>query len=111
MATYSNLFIDQGSDFSFSVDVSSDGTSPVNLSTYSGRGQIKKSYASSTATDFTIVIDDSDTLTASLTAAATSALKPGRYVYDIEILSGDTPSIVTRVVEGQVEVTPRVTTG
>ena len=78
---------------------------------YSARGQIRKSYTSSTATDFSITINDSDTLSASLTAAQTGALKPGRYVYDIEILSGDATPIVTRVVEGQIDVTPRVTTG
>jgi hypothetical protein len=108
MATYSNLFIDQGSDFNFSVDLATEGAS-VNLAGYSARGQIRKSYTSSTATDFIITIDDSDTLSASLTAAQTGALKPGRYVYDIEILSGDVTPIVTRVVEGQIDVTPRVT--
>jgi len=110
MATYSNLFIDQGSDFNFSVDLATEGAS-VNLAGYSARGQIRKSYTSSTATDFSITINDSDTLSASLTAAQTGALKPGRYVYDIEILSGDATPIVTRVVEGQIDVTPRVTTG
>ena len=110
MATYSNLFIDQGSDFNFSVDLATEGAS-VNLAGYSARGQIRKSYTSSTATDFIITIDDSDTLSASLTAAQTGALKPGRYVYDIEILSGDATPIVTRVVEGQIDVTPRVNTG
>jgi len=110
MATYSNLFIYQGSDFNFSVDLATEGAS-VNLAGYSARGQIRKSYTSSTATDFIITIDDSDTLSASLTAAQTGALKPGRYVYDIEILSGDATPIVTRVVEGQIDVTPRVTTG
>lgn len=109
MATYSNLFIDQGSDFNFSVDLATEGAS-VNLAGYSARGQIRKSYTSTTATDFTITIDDSDTLSASLSAAQTGALKPGRYVYDIEILSGDAIPIVTRVVEGQIDVTPRVTT-
>ena len=108
MATYSNLFIDQGSDFNFSVDLATEGAS-VNLAGYSARGQIRKSYTSSTATDFIITIDDSDTLSASLTAIQTGALKPGRYVYDIEILSGDVTPIVTRVVEGQIDVTPRVT--
>ena len=110
MATYSNLFIDQGSDFNFSVDLATEGAS-VNLAGYSARCQIRKSYTSSTATDFSITINDSDTLSASLTAAQTGALKPGRYVYDIEILSGDATPIVTRVVEGQIDVTPRVTTG
>ncbi len=110
MASYSNLFIDQGSDFGFTIDLSA-GPSPVDLTGYSPRGQIRKSYTSLSAIDFSITIDDSDTLSASLTAAQTGALKPGRYVYDIEILSDDATPIVTRVVEGQIDVTPRVTIG
>lgn len=109
MSTYANLFIDQGSDFSFSVDLIS-ATGLLDLTGYSSRGQIRKSYTASAATDFAISInvDDSE-LNASLTAAQTASLKPGRYVYDIEILSGDATPIITRVVEGQLDVTPRVT--
>jgi hypothetical protein len=111
MATYSNLFIDQGSDFNFTVDLSTT-TGAVDLTDYTSRGQIRKSYTSSTSVDFTISINVSESeLACSLTAAQTSSLKAGRYVYDIEILSGDATPIITRVVEGQIDVTPRVTTG
>ena len=111
MATYSNLFIDQGSDFNFTVDLSTT-TGAVDLTDYTSRGQIRKSYTSSTSVDFTISIDVSESeLACSLTSAQTSSLKAGRYVYDIEILSGDATPIITRVVEGQIDVTPRVTTG
>lgn len=111
MATYSNLFIDQGSDFSFSVDLTTT-TGAVDLTNYTSRGQIRKSYTSSTSTNFTISINVSESvLNVSLTAAQTGALKAGRYVYDIEILSADATPVVTRVVEGQIDITPRVTTG
>jgi hypothetical protein len=107
MATYSNLFIDQGSDFSFNVDLSG-----VDLDNYTARGQIRKSYSSTTATDFIIVINtNNDSLDISLLAADTSALKAGTYVYDVEVLSNDPTPIVTRVIEGQVFVNPRVTRG
>jgi len=36
-------------------------------------------------------------------------LKPGRYVYDVIIVSPDSPAIVTRILEGQIDVTPGVT--
>jgi hypothetical protein len=110
MATYSNLFIDQGSDFNFSVDLTSAAGS-VDLTSHTGRGQIRKSYTSSTAIDFAISIDvDNSEVLASLSAEQTGAMKPGRYVYDIEILSAAATPIVTRVLEGQIDVTPRVTT-
>ena len=108
MATYANLFIDQGSNFSFTLDLAST-VGLLDLSSYTARGQIRKSYSSTTFVEFDISINVSDSeLTCSLTAAQTSLLKYGRYVYDIEILSSDDPAVVTRVVEGQVDVTPRV---
>tara|TARA_Y100000004_G_scaffold161378_1_gene189409 strand:- start:784 stop:1122 length:339 start_codon:yes stop_codon:yes gene_type:complete len=111
MATYANIFVDQGSDFSMTVDlVKSVGS--LDLTNYTGRGEIRKTYTSTTKTSFTISVDSSaNELVVSLTAAQTAAIKAGRYVYDIEILSGDSTPIVTRVLEGQLEVTPRVTTG
>ena len=111
MATYKNLFIDQGSDFNVTIDLAPIVGSLV-LTNYTARGQIRKTYNSSAKTDFLVDINSfGQTLVCNLTAAQTGALKPGRYVYDLEILSPDSPSIVTRVIEGQVEVTPRVTLG
>lgn len=106
MATYKNISVDQGSDFVFTVDLS------TTVGIFSARGQIRKSYTSTTAIDFNIDIDvPNKELSVSLTAAQTSSLKAGRYVYDIEILSSDSPAIVTRVIEGQLDATPRVTQG
>tara|TARA_R110002167_G_scaffold123016_1_gene301868 strand:- start:9318 stop:9656 length:339 start_codon:yes stop_codon:yes gene_type:complete len=111
MATYANIFIDQGSDFSFTVDLSTT-VGLLDLTSYTARGQIRKSYTSTTAIDFNIDIDvPNKELNVSLTAAQTSSLKAGRYVYDIEILSSNSPAVVTRVVEGQLDATPRVTRG
>jgi len=108
MATYSNLFLDQGSTFSFSVDLSTE-TSSVDLTNYTARGQIRKSYTSINSVDFNIQIDVVNSeLVASLTSDQTGSLKAGRYVYDIEILSSDPTPIVIRVLEGQIDVTPRV---
>ena len=111
MATYSNLYIDQGSDFSFVVDVKPTVGS-IDLTNYTSRGQLRKSYTSTNAVDFILSIDNTNKeINASLTSAQTSLIKAGRYVYDIELLSGDSTPIVKRVVEGQVDITPRVTTG
>jgi len=70
---------------------------------------MRKTYTSSTATTFVSEITNASggVVTISLTAATTNALKAGRYVYDVEITSP--ASVVTRIVEGQVEVTPGVT--
>lgn len=106
MATYSNLFIDQGSDFSSTTTLTQ-----ASLTGYSARGQIRKTYASSTVTATFVASLDTSTkiITFSLPAATTATLSSGRYVYDIEIFNTDSPEKVTRVLEGQVEVTPGVT--
>jgi hypothetical protein len=109
MAVYANLTIDQGSDFFSSVSVEGSNGLPFDLTGYSARGQIRRTYSSQTAYPFTVVINNpaDGELEISLGNTATSQMKAGRYVYDIEItdgLSGDR----TRVVEGQVEVTPGV---
>ena len=122
MATYSNIFIDQGTTFSISKSLS---PTILQLTGYTAAGRIRKTYTSSpSSATFTIkgnnsnvpVLTDAnhntpytiaDTkIVISLTAAQTAALKAGRYVYDIELRKGDT---ITRVLEGQAEVTPRVT--
>lgn len=109
MAIIANLFIDQGTDFTVAVDVSDATGEALNLSGYSSAGQIRKTYGSTTisATFTTSNENATGKVTLSLTDTQTSALEPGRYVYDMNITSSG--GITTRVVEGQAIVTPGVT--
>jgi hypothetical protein len=108
MAVYANLTIDQGSNFSSTVTVEDQDGLTFNLTSYTARGQLRKSYSSTSYTPFAVVIPNptNGRIEISLTATQTAALKAGRYVYDIEIVQGN---LVNRVIEGQIEVTPRVT--
>jgi len=107
MATVENLVIDQGQTFSFELTLSNADGTAKNLSGYTTTSQMRKSYYSSTSTSFTTAqVDATGTITISLTATQTSAIKAGRYVYDIEIASS---SETLRVLEGIVTVTPEVT--
>ena len=109
MATLSNIFIDQGSDFSTTVTINDTSGDPLDLTGYTALAQIRKTYASTTATDFgiTFVNPRSDgQITISLTDNQTSALEFGRYVYDLLIT--DTGGNKTRVVEGIATVNPSV---
>lgn len=110
MAIYANINIDQGSSFASVVTVEDSQGLVYNLAGYTVRGQIRKSYSSLTAISFTasILQASAGTIQISLTPNQTGAMKPGRYLYDIEIVETATGS-VTRVVEGQIEVSPRVT--
>jgi hypothetical protein len=111
MAIIANIFIDQGADFSITVDVSDVNGNQLNLAGYTAAAQIRKTYESSTlSATFTTAISNPTTdgqVTLSLTDTITKALSPGRYVYDLIVT--DASSISTRVVEGQAIVTPGVT--
>lgn len=110
MAVYSNISIDQGSDFSAEIVVN-DATGNVAILTgYTGAGQIRKTYTSSTFTAFGVTVTGAaqGVLTITLSNAVTNAMKAGRYVYDVEITQTSTGE-KTRVVEGQLTVNPGVT--
>ena len=109
MAIYANINADQGSDFFSIITVEGADGNIFNLTGYTARGQVRKTYASSTAYDLHASINSPThgEITISLSSTQTAAMRPGRYVYDVEIV--DAQNVVTRVVEGQVEVSPRVT--
>lgn len=108
MAAIQNLVIDQGTTFNLVVTLTNLDGSAKDITTYTVSAQLRKSYYSNTYTDFTAEKTDAvnGEITISLTATQTSALKAGRYVYDIEAASDDE---TIRVLEGIVTVTPEVT--
>jgi hypothetical protein len=110
MAALANLQIDQGANFSATVNVNNlDGTD-FGLSGYTVASQMARSYASATKTTITAAINNATTgeIVLSLTAAQTGALTAGRYVYDVEITQTSSGT-KTRVIEGQITVYPQVT--
>lgn len=109
MAGFAELTVEQGASYSTTVTVNGSDGSPTNLTNYTAAAQLRKSYYSSTATNFTVNITDAagGTITMTLTAANTANLTPGRYVYDLLITSPT--SVKTRVVEGIATILPSVT--
>ena len=110
MASVSNLFVDQGSDYSNIITIASSTGAALDLTNYTVKSQMRKSYGSSVAFNFNATIYDAATgkIRLQLTAAAASAIPAGRYLYDIEITNTAT-SAKTRVLEGIVVVTPEIT--
>ena len=109
MATYSDIYIDQGSTYSSTINVKNVDATPFVLTGYSARGQIRRSYNSLTSTSFAtnINVPTSGNVNISLTATQTRAMKPGRYVYDVEVYNAG--GHVLRIAEGQVEISPAST--
>lgn len=110
MATVSNLAIDQGTTYTVTVGVTDDTGSARDLTGYTGRAQMRRSYYTTSNTAFTVSIDNPDEgeIILSLTDNQTSGLKAGRYVYDLE-LENDSTGDVERILEGIVTVYPEAT--
>ncbi len=108
MATKANIIIDQGTTFSTDIYLTDDNGVAIDLTGYTGASKMRKHYTSSNAQSFTIALNSSDGyVTLSLSSTQTSNLTPGRYVYDVEVVSSS--NVVSRIVEGIVTVTPEVT--
>ena len=109
MAAYSELNLEQYANFSTTVNVIDTNGDAVNLYGYTAASQIRKSYYSTTANNFTATItgNANGEITLSMTSSNTGSLTPGRYLYDLVITSG--ADVKTRVIEGIVNVLPGVT--
>jgi len=107
MAIKSNLIIDQGADYVVELDVADANGNIIDLTGHTANAQLRKHYSSNTNVAFSAGIDANNKITLTLTAAQTANIVAGRYVYDVKISANS--GIVTRVLEGVVTVTPRVT--
>tara|TARA_Y100000389_G_C17404200_1_gene487128 strand:+ start:512 stop:862 length:351 start_codon:yes stop_codon:yes gene_type:complete len=115
MAQYEDITIDQGADASVELHlVDTDGT-VKNLTNHTVTAKLKKTYSSdsSDTTSFVTTVADATRgiCTITLTNAQTDALKAGRYVYDVELSFADSDgdTIIERILEGKITVTPSVT--
>jgi hypothetical protein len=109
VAAFSEIVVEQGATFSTTINVEDSQGSAVNLFGFVAASQIRKSYYSSTANNFTATITGTANgeITLSMTAANTANLTPGRALYDLLITSP--VGVKTRVIEGIVTITPSVT--
>lgn len=108
MAIKSNITIDQGSDFSVTITAADSDGNTMDLTDYTARSWMKKSYSSSSYWAFSTTVNETaGEVVISMSNANTSDLTPGRYLYDVEIISSG--GNVTRLVEGIVTVSPEIT--
>ncbi len=96
-----NLVIYTGTDFDQTFVLEDDqANTPMNLTGYNACAQLKRYESSSKTADFAVSFANDRTngrVTLSLTAAASSAIKPGKYFYDV--LLNSPKGTTTRVVE------------
>jgi hypothetical protein len=109
-AGYQELFLEQGTTFNTTITLDDVDSEPYDLTGFQAKSQMKKSYYSANATaNFVVTITDAinGSISISLDSANSANITAGRYVYDVAIK--DTSNNVTRVLEGIVNVLPRVT--
>ena len=116
MAQYEEITIDQGSDVAIQIYLVNNDGSAKNLNSHTVSAKMKKTYSStdSDTTVFTAGVQDPYTdgiISLALTNIQTEALRKGRHVFDVELsyTDSDGATIIERVLEGRVHVTPSVT--
>ena len=116
---YEDIVINQGTDVAIEIHLMHDSGSAYNLTNRSVSAKMKRSFSDSSGDPTTISFNstvispaEDGILNLSLTNTQTDVLKTrGRYVYDVEIsyVDSDSNTIIQRVLEGQIEVSPSVT--
>ena len=107
-----NLTLPQGATWDVSLTYTDGAGNPFNLTGSSARMQARQSYDSATPifslTNGTGINlgGTAGTIDIIVAATATAGYAAGQYVYDLEIESS---SVVTRVIQGSLFITPEVT--
>jgi hypothetical protein len=119
LPNYEDITIQQGTDVAIEIHLITDSDGAFNLTNRSVAAKMKRNYADSADDPDTVTFNSvvatppaDGIVTLSLTNTQTDALKTrGRYVYDVEIsyTDSDDNTIIQRVLEGQIEVSPSVT--
>lgn len=116
MAQEEFFTLDQGSDVAIECFIVKKDGNAKNIAGHTFNMKMKRTYNSTDSADiqdWTTVVSDADNgvVTASLTNTETDALRKGKYVYDLEMSYDDSngDSIIERVLQGQILVSPSVT--
>jgi len=116
MAVVYNVEIDQGADWYLDVNYDQPNGSPVNLTSYTAALQLRSLPEDTTAVLTLTTANGGITITGATglvaihaTATQTRAIDDGTYYYDLEITSGASPAVVTRLIQGQAVVSAEVT--
>lgn len=113
MAVTYNTTIDQGADWYINFVYQNPAGTPVNITGYTAALQVRTSPLAKTAVltltsgSGLTITGATGTIAAHATNAQTTDITNGKYAYDLEITSP--LGIVTRLVQGTIEVSPQVT--
>lgn len=107
MALNANLKIDQGATFEVTFYLSDHNDVALDLTGFTARSKIRKTFTTPTSVNFVATVNAvAGSVNLYLSATSTAAIKSGQYVYDCELVSGNT---VSRIVQGIILVSDEVT--
>ena len=116
MAEYEEFDVEQGTDLTVELHLVTQDGAAKDLTDHTIAAKMKRSYSDSDgdATSFQgqLITPNTDgKATISLTNTQTTALRKGRYVYDVELsfTDSDGETVIERILEGRINVTPSVT--
>lgn len=107
MSTKANLVIEQGADFQTPVMLTDENGEDLITTVFVANASLRKYYGSTNSWEIGTTLANG-VLTLVMSAIETANVAPGRYVWDVQIRNTST-NTVSRLVEGIVTVTPRVT--
>lgn len=110
-AGYQDLFLNQAETFTTDLTLNDSYGSAYNLTDFTVRSYAKKSYYSTNATiifDATVQDANNGVIRLSANSSTTANVSAGKLVYDVFITQTSSNN-VTKVLEGQIFVSPAVT--
>jgi hypothetical protein len=110
-AAYSDQFIEQGTTFNTVITVNDNVGRPFDFTGFTMRSQARKSYYSNTVMmtfNATPYNGNKGAILLTADASVTANVPPGKLVYDV-VVTETASGAITRVVEGQIFVSPGVT--
>lgn len=108
MTTQANLYVDQGADFAINVDISINNED-ITLSDKTFFCSFAKLYSSAASANASVtpLVGNNSILEFSVDGPTTENLEPGKYVYDVIMIS---PSgIKTKILDGLITIIPTIT--
>lgn len=105
MTQQTNLYIDQGIDYSISLDIFDNDDLEYNIDEHEFHASARKVYSSINSFDFVITIVDENTI--NIGVPAQTETNPGKYQYDVIMVKPDGTKV--KLMEGLVFVLPTLT--
>jgi len=109
MSAQNNLTLDQGTDFTYNINLIDSAGVAVDISNFTANAQLRTSYTSNVFFTVNATVSEANVglITLSMNSYTTSTLKASRYLYDLILISNN--NITSRLMEGTITVNPEVT--